>query len=59
MLLLLLSSLTASASSFTAGSGDQIGAVSSESKICSEIGLGLLERGVSLVRDCHIQILTT
>jgi hypothetical protein len=45
MLLLLLASLSASIVSGTAGSEDRIGGVSSESKICSEIGIGLLERG--------------
>jgi hypothetical protein len=41
----LLSSLSGS---FTvnADGADKLGAVSSESRICSEIGIGLLERGV-------------
>jgi hypothetical protein len=34
-------------SATTTGGTDSLGAVSSESKICSEIGIELLKRGVS------------
>lgn len=42
--LLLLSHVTSGA---TISREDSLGAVASESKICSEIGIGLLQRGVS------------
>ena len=41
----LLGSLS-TGSAFVADLKDRTGAVSSESKICSEIGIGLLQRGV-------------
>ena len=44
----LLSNLSGSFTVNAAGM-DKLGAVSSESRICSEIGIGLLERGVRLV----------
>ena len=44
LVLLLLSHVTLGA---TISREDSLGAVASESRICSEIGIGLLQRGVS------------
>jgi gamma-glutamyltranspeptidase/glutathione hydrolase len=55
LITLLLSNLS-SASVITTAGKDKLGAVSSESKICSEIGIGLLERGVDPAFDSGLEV---
>lgn len=55
LITLLLSSLS-SASVITTAGKDKLGAVSSESKICSEVGIGLLERGVTPAFEFYFEV---
>lgn len=56
LITLLLSSLS-SALVINTAEKDKLGAVASESKICSEIGIGLLERGVNHAFESHFKVI--